>query len=439
MTRPNRYAIRAHQHGRLGGLGMAVHAVPDAFLILHGGVGCKYKSIGDLYAHDRARPSHAIQAYTELTDADLAGGSARRIGPYLRSWHRRKEPAFMAVASVTFPEMTGEDFAAAVREAGRTVPCDTAYLPCPGFDGDLYDGYADLVLEILRRAPFGGTAPDPRRVALAGYLFDRYEPDHAANLAELARLIGTLGLEPGPVLMSGRPYRELLGAAACGTVLALPYLAPRRRELRDLLGARGHEADLPVGAAGTCRWLADLARAAGTEPAVLKRAQAGVRGRTSDALRRLRAASRRLPGKRSAVFAATPLAAGLAAFLDECGLPPLLVGLNDSSLGGKRAFREAYRRTGRTLPAGLRLLEDPPLRGLQAALAAACRGGEIGVLLGSATELRCLSGAGLPAGRTPAAVELGYPSLDYHPRGAAPYLGVSGTLHLCRRILAAAG
>jgi len=55
-----------------------------------------------------------------------------------------------------------------------------------------------------------------------------------------------------------------------------------------------------------------------------------------------------------AVFAATPLAAGLASFMDECGLPPLLVGLNDSSLGGKKAFLDAFRRGGGGLRAELR-------------------------------------------------------------------------------------
>ena len=43
-----RFALKAHHYGRISGVSLAAHAIPDAFLILHTGVGCKYKGAAQI-------------------------------------------------------------------------------------------------------------------------------------------------------------------------------------------------------------------------------------------------------------------------------------------------------------------------------------------------------------------------------------------------------
>lgn len=430
-----RFALKAHPEGLLGGLGMAIHAIPDAFSILHGGVGCKYKQGSELHAHDRARPTQ-ITSYTEVTDADLSGGSARRIGPYLRAWYERRRPSFMVVATVTFLEMTGEDFAAEVRGLANSVPCATAYIPCLGFEGDLYQGYGAVTIEVLRKVPFRGADPDSKTVSLLGYLFDRYEMDHEANLREIRRLLASLGLRTGPILLSGRPFPELRRASESGILLGLPYLGKRRDEAQAIAGRPIHALDLPVGITGTFRWLHRVAEAAGVSPGLaarFERAEAGPAARQLDIFRSH--VLHRFPEGRCAVFADTPLAAGLATLLVEAGLPPALVGLSDRSLGGREGFLETVGRIGVRLPEEVEILESPSLQAVRAGLSRLRTQGRLAAVLGSTIELNCLPPEeGGDASRI-ARVEIGFPSVNHHALTPSPFYGIPGALGILQRIM----
>ncbi|OGR61408.1 MAG: hypothetical protein A2X36_10815 [Elusimicrobia bacterium GWA2_69_24] len=448
-----RFALSTHPFGRMTGVSMAIHAIPDAFLILHTGVGCKYKGAGQYCLHDLGRPSHHREGYTEVTDMALIKGSVERIGIYVRNWHKKRKSAFMAVASSTFLQMTGEDFAAAAAAAESTVPCPVACIPTPGFDGDLYDGYGDLSKAVLRRVPFKKTPPKPGRVGLVGYVFDRYEMDHAGNLQQLKFLLESLGLECGPTLLSGRPYAELMGLASCERLLALPYARPYAGELPKLCGRPVTALELlPVGMAGTFRWLADAAEACGVAKSVVEacvRKQRDYAGPQLDTFRSY--AGPRLEARRTAIFAETPLAAGLTSAAVELGLNPGLVGLRDRSLGGKKAFLAALARTGVRAPEDLEILECPSLDQVRTRALGLRDRGALGLVLGSQMELSAIR-SGRAYGEHPLArsltvdsvrgrgdalptVEIGFPSYDYHVLFPTPYYGVAGTLALAQRIM----
>jgi nitrogenase molybdenum-iron protein alpha/beta subunit len=428
------FALSSHSYGRITGVSLAMHSIPDAFLVLHTGVGCKYKGAGQYCLHDLARPSHHREGYTEVTDLALIKGSASRIPIYVRSWHKKRNPAFMAVVSSTFLEMAGEDFAKAAREAESTVPCPVAYVKTLGFDGDLYDGYNSLALEVLRRVPFKKTKPVPGRVGVVGYVFDRYEMDHAGNLQQLRFLLESLGLECGPVVLSGRPYKELMGLASCERLILLPYGRVYAKELSKLSGRPVIQTDLPVGLSGTFRWLQDVAKGCGVAKPVVEaciKRQSDYARPQMDSLRTY--ARQRLGSRRIALFAETPLAAGLASFAAEAGLSPALVGLRDRSLGGRKAFLEAVGRTGVKPPEDLEVLENPSLSLSVQKVSALRDRGQLSLVVGSCTELSYIN----PEGRQNEvpSVELGFPSFNYHVLFPTPYYGVAGALALAQRVM----
>jgi nitrogenase molybdenum-iron protein alpha/beta subunit len=135
-------------------------------------------------------------------------------------------------------------------------------------------------------------------------------------------------------------------------------------------------------------------------------------------------------GLGAAIFAETPLAAALAAWAQEIGLRPILVGLRDDSLGGAEAFRREVERLEARLPDDMALLENPPLAKVQLELQRLIREGRLRVLLGSAHEVSA-------AGQAPgvAVLEVGFPRTSFHPREAAPTYGYTGAQGLCRRVL----
>lgn len=429
MNRLERYSLRSQNLGLMSGVSVGVHAIPDAFLLMHTGVGCKYKAASQIANHDWQRHPNRREGWTEVGDQALIQGSAGRIGPYARSWAARRSPGVMIMVTSTFLELTGEDFGAAIRAARQDLDCPVLQIATPGFEGDLYAGCARLVTAVAGQVDW--SPPKLRRdeVGLLGYFFDRYEGDHLGNLQQLRFLLDGLGLKLGPVLLSGRPFAELLRIGGAGHLLGLPHLAPAGEALAAACPRPIHPVDLPFGLAGTCAWLRAVAEATGADAHRLERF---IAVQLKHARPELAKASDRFRGLPVALFAETPLAAGLCCLLLEMGLRPELVGLRDASLGGRPAFERAVQRAGLELPAGLEVLEHPSLLQIGRRLEDRWRAGGPGLVIGSAVERNLLDRQG---GRQSAFIEIGFPSTHFHATRAEPVLGFGGAVAFAQRVI----
>lgn len=430
------FGLRVSNLGRITGVSIAIHAVPDAFLLMHTGVGCKYKAAAQIAQHDWQVHPNRREAWTEVGDRALIQGSAERIGPYARSWYERRRPAFMAVVVAGFLDMTGEDFAAEVRRLDAELPCRVALIPGGGFDGDMYEGYGRTLRELAAGVDWSRRPVRDDEVAVLGYWFDRYEPDHLGNLQQLRVLLDGLGLRLGPVLLSGRPWDELMRAHRAATVVQLPYARPVAGDLDATIPRRHVRTGLPLGLRATGRWLREVAAAAGVAE---ERAASFAASREAYAREQLAKLTDRWRGVGAAVMADGPLAAGLCSLLDELGLRVRLVALRDTSLGGREAFDGG-------LDADAEILERPSMARLRERLSSAVLEQRVHVVLGSAIELGLLESAareelapvyGLADSHLlpPACIEIGFPSSGYHLTHAAPFLGYGGAVALAQRIL----
>jgi nitrogenase molybdenum-iron protein alpha/beta subunit len=437
------YALKSMDYGQLTGLSIACHAISDAFLLMHVGVGCKNKGIAHLLVHDWKEHANVREGWTEVGDQDLILGASERAGPYLRSWYKRLQPAVIVTTSVTFIDLAGEDLPDKVEKAAADLPCPVVLVKTPGYEPDLYLGYAKLVVEVCRRIDWSTPPAAPQRASLLGYLFDRYEGDHEGNLKQLEGLLKLVGLEAGPVLFSGGTWAEALQAGDSGVLIELPYTRPVRKRLARALGKRSTvRTDLPMGIRGTSRWLREVGRAVGADAARLERT---IEQRERYVHQQLDAMMDRWRSKRVAVFADVPLAAGLCSLLIELGMTPVLVGLRGSTLGGREELDRVLDADGVALPEGAVVLDDPSLFAIREHLARAIDEGLDGVI-GAAPDLNMLaslaprshvhdhvSGRLQPQG--PFVLELGFPSRDHHAMMPMPYLGYGGVVVLAQRIV----
>ena len=439
------FALKTLEQGSLTGLSIAVHAIPDAFLLLHVGVGCKHKATSQLSTHDWGRDVVSREAWTEVGDQELITGASTRLGPYIRSWARRTKPAWMAVASVTFIDLTGDDIPDEVRKAEETVDCDVSYVKVPGYSGDLFHGYASAIESIVRRVDRKRPNERPNEIVLVGNMFDRYEGDHEGNLVQLSQMLKGIGLSLGPVLFSGEAYARLREASGAGVIARLPYAAPKKKAIGNLLGTarRLVDVDLPIGTEGTSRWLRTIGSAAGVAEATVERY---VRAREEQIRTHV---TRWIPhwrGKRVAVIAEPPLAAAVCATMIELGLSPRLVGLKGHSLGGKAELLAACARAGVALPDDAEILEQPSLALLRERFTALLVDRRLDGVLGSATDLNVLrtvppeailgrhaGGAMHPQG--PFQIEIGFPKKDFHASYPMPFMGYAGVMMWAQRIL----
>ena len=84
------YALKGMEYGQLTGLSIGSHAIRDAFLLMHVGVGCKNKAVAHLMTHDALEDANLREGWTEVGDRDLILGASGRAAPYMQ--HQRWLP-----------------------------------------------------------------------------------------------------------------------------------------------------------------------------------------------------------------------------------------------------------------------------------------------------------------------------------------------------------
>jgi nitrogenase molybdenum-iron protein alpha/beta subunit len=443
-----RYSLKLSNYSRLTGASMAVRAISDGVMLLHAGVGCKYKGASQQAHHDRAIAPHHREGFTEVTDHALIKGSSRNIGPSVRSWHAKRKPGIITVVPATFLELTGEDIAAEVERASKTVDCPVELVRCPGYEGDMYQGYADVVRVVLEKIPFKSKPPVRGRAAVAGFLFDRYEADAFSNIAEITRLLRMAGIESAPFLMSGRPFASLMEAADAERIIRLPYGCSAAEMVR-ISGRPVVDAGLPVGFTGTFNWLRKVAAAFNRDPRPI---EAWIRSQVELLKPRLQqfrnAAHFSMMHRRAAIIADTYYAAGLCGLFLEAGIQPGLVVFRDESLGGAETFGKVLSELRLTLPAGVEMLENPPLPVFNERLSAMLRSNELGVIAGAKPEISAVyntmkgraggftaEDSRYPMKSEPILIETGFPSGRHHVIAEHPVYGINGALNFLQRIM----
>lgn len=423
---PVRFVPRNLSHTRLFGAYLAVHAIDDAICFLHGGEGCKTKTQLHLVFHDWFRESHNRRIWTDIKDADFIKGTAGRMESVVRTWIERRNPAIAFVLTASFIEVSGEDMAGAVEQIDQSVPCPVRYLSTAGFEGDLYSGYGDVVVETLRTMdwsvePEGG-------VNIVGHFFDRYERDRLADVAQLEQLCRGAGAPARAVFLSGRPLAMLGQAVKARANVVMPYLAHRADEIARITGRPTVVTDLPVGLHGSANWVRQVAGIAGAD---LGQAESYIEGELTRVVRPLDCLVARTGDadarRRFALFADVPLAAALAAFLCDLEMDAEIVGLLDRTLGGPEAFTSAFERLCPAAASLPHILTDPSRDAVIKTTAGLVPLPDL--VLGTSVELLDLAHMGVPS------LEVGFPSFARHGLYPIPTLGFDGACALGQRIL----
>ncbi len=435
------FALKSMGLAKMTGVTVATHAMPDGFILMHSGVGCKYKTSAQISLHDWGSHPNKGEAWTQVAELQLVKGSGERIAPFARAWYERRRPGFIAVSTAYFIELTGEDFSDTVAALEKEMPCDMALIPTVAPNGGFFDGYASTMYAVAERAgrrhPWTSPPKNAKEVSTVGFFFHRYEPDQQADVAQLRSLYKVAGLEAGPILFSGRKYEELTKASEAAHVVQLPYIKPVEKKFRRLLKHRNAvKLDLPMGLAGTARFVRELAASTGGD---LARVEAWIEGQMKVVQPQVHKFRDRVRGATFIVCADTPLAAGLVTILTEIGVRVPLVCLRDTggSVGGKVAFLETLGKNGVTDLEGMEILEDPSLRVIRSRWLHMAQTGQTNGFIGSAHELNLMSTVPGPfASRLAStAIETGFPCDHHHPTIAEPSLGYVGVLSWTHRVL----
>ena len=401
------------------GLYLAVNALPDAYALIDG-PDCLLRKAEWVHGkHDwhstllDVLGNHRIVS-TFMESERVVKSRGEEVAIRIRQIDRVPGARVVLVCSMPHVMIIGTQYDQIIRRLSSQVKVRLLEVPSRSLDGDWLDGYAAALSALADAVDIGGPPPDPGKVAIVGYVMDRTERDHAANLDELSRLCAGLGLELCSVWLSGRGFDRLADAARAGTIVALPGGLEAARTLSRRTGARLCEVPTPFGPVRTHRFLRRLAEATGRA----ERVEPLVERELSRLVPRLEwVVSHVFAGKRVAFSGAPELFGGFLQLAAELGLE--VKNLSAPALG--HHLREDLAAEFGDLPP---IQFAPTTFALQRALDQA---GPLDLIV---ADSECCDAAG---GRAPV-VEFGFPSHFDHALFDRPFLGWNGWMSFVDRM-----
>jgi nitrogenase molybdenum-iron protein NifN len=310
---------------------LALRGVAGAVPFLHGSQGCATYIRRYLISHFREPVDIAVSGFSEATTV-FGGGENLRQG--LNNVARQYHPELIGIATTCLPETIGEDVGLLLHEfhpEGDEL-FRTVHVSTPSYRGTHVDGFHATVRALVEQLAEGGPVGDSVNV-FPGMV-------SPADLRYLKEVFADFGLDATVLAdysetLDGPQLDEYQKIPAGGTPVDRIRAMGRARmslELGRTLGAAGTAAasldgrfgvprrslGWPVGVLESDRFFAALSELSG-RPVPEKHARE--RGRLVDSYVD---AHKYVFGRRAVVFGEEDLVVGLAAFLAEIGVLPVL-------------------------------------------------------------------------------------------------------------------
>ncbi len=385
------------------GVYLATNAIRDAYTLVDGPDCVHMKSQFIQGNHDWLSTlvsvsGHHRVANTALHPVQMARGREDALRSTLSRMASHPYAGGVLVTSMPMAAVTAVDYERLCREVTRETGRPAITVPGRSLNGDWMDGYAEVLTALARRLDLSGGRPDPRKVAVIGYLMDRNEGDHRANLREVRRILTALDLEVTSVWLEGQSFADLAAVRDAGVVLSLPYGRKAAQWIARRTGARLIECEVPFGLPATERFVRQVGRETGREDA----AESLIARELRDIVPPLEFVIPTVFQNRLAGYVGDPvLARGLAETLDL--------------LGARLDFAAALG--GRTA-----LLVYPRLRAMMGFFRERAARPRLVLLVANNAGVGMMHRPGL------ATVEFGFPSFYTHCLGDRPFLGFRGFL-----------
>ena len=425
-TRPFDSSIRLAP-SYMDGAMIAAAAVPDSVLV-YVGAACIQEHFHNTFSQadwgqdlvsDGPR-SRLILTFSDLTAGVL--GTSRAVETAVQRAREVLGPSIVFLAELSRVTIAGEDLAGLAQDLTARFEVPVVALTGPSLARDHETAYRSALNGLARSLPDrafdGGLIP--RSAAVIGYLYERNEGDHRANVSLLERMLRQAGLSPVATWLSHAPYAALAQAARASLLLALPHGVEAARIIASRSGAQVVEVQLPIGVEGTRRFHEQVLNAAGAadRPEDLVQQELAGSGREV-----LRAVFERLAGRRVALAALREWRHGLVRMMQEdFGMDVAVHGCRGRLPDAENPEAPGSQDLDRD--------HDPSVRSWNHQVERAMKAAGLHLIVGSSWERNALRG---PAATIPFC-EFGYPCFRSHALTERPSLGVAGMLAWADRL-----
>lgn len=254
------------------GVYLATNAIRDVYTLVDGPDCVHMKSQFIQGNHDWLSTlvsvsGHHRIANTALHPVQMAKGREDALRSTLSRMASHPYAGGVLVTSMPMAAVTAVDYERLCRQVTKETGRPALTVPGRSLNGDWMDGYAEVLVALARRLDLYRGRPDSRKVAVVGYLMDRNEGDHRANLREIRRILRALDLEPVSIWLEGQSFADLANIQEAGLIISLPYGRRAAQWLARRTGARLVECEVPFGLLATERFVRTIGRETGREQA----------------------------------------------------------------------------------------------------------------------------------------------------------------------------
>ncbi len=252
------------------GVFLAVNAIRDLHLLVEGPDCIHIKTQFLQGNHDWLSTLTSVSGFhrianTALHPDQMSGSRENAVRERLQTIASHPTVPAVALTSMPMAFVTGADYERLTAEVAEATGKPILHVPGRSLSRDWLDGYGEVLHALAGQLELRRGKSQPDHVAIVGYLFDRNEGDHTANLGELERILTGLGLNLVSVWLGGQRSSELAAVETASTIISLPYGRRAARTLARRLDARVIETSLPFGLPATEAWVRQLGTALGRQ------------------------------------------------------------------------------------------------------------------------------------------------------------------------------
>jgi nitrogenase molybdenum-iron protein alpha/beta subunit len=410
----------------LTGVYLAVNAICDAYMVVDG-PNCVFFRASQIQGnHDWHSTLSSCTGLHRVADTDCtteraAAGDTRLLVSRLQEVDAIEACNLILLTAMSPVAVTSPQYDQVIKSLPEPLTKEIVQVRSGSLTGDWLHGYAATLEDLAAQLELG-SSNDLRQddVAIVGYLMDRNEADHVANLEEISRLLDAMGLRLVSCWLSGGDVSGLRSVGRAGTILSFPYARRAAVKLAERTGAKLVECELPLGTGATSEWLRSVGRAIGKQ----EQAEKVIDAEMSQVAPKLEwILQRAFVGKIFAQLGSDPfLLEALKKALAELGCR---IGLS-ACFSHDNHLPEHATKNGQ----GREILFNPPRNELQRAFERLLRLDDLDLVIVNSRVLRFLDS--LPR-RLPF-IELGFPSYYTHAFFESPFFGFRGALRLVERM-----
>jgi nitrogenase molybdenum-iron protein beta chain len=242
-----------------------VGSIPLSVPILHSGPGCAgnfaWTNNGSSGLNVTGSCLSLSVPATNLQEGEVVFGGIERLREEIDETLRIMEGEIYCVITGCLPEVIGDDVRSLVSEY-RSKKVPIFHASTPGFKGDSYLGYGELLKALIKDAILPKTSRNQHLVNVFG-IPPFFDPYWRGNLLGIKELLGSIGYEAnlffGPE--ATRASLKKAGGAALNVLVSGLYGREAAELFRDIHGVNFVSAPLPFGAAASDRFLKIVGRA----------------------------------------------------------------------------------------------------------------------------------------------------------------------------------